>query len=101
MSNPLEVKIRERMMRDNTARMERIASALKAGVTEFSTASGTEVVTIEPSPERQGEHRVTRWGARGMVVRVDSPDAAAMLFEMGASKPAKPGMAAKLRKAGE
>ena len=80
------------------ARYKRIQGALAAGVTEFSSVSGTEVVTVEPSPERPGEHRVTRWGARGMIVRVDSPNALAMLFEMGASKPAKPGVAAKMMK---
>ena len=99
MSDSTLLKLRERMVRDNTARMERISAALAAGVVEFATVSGTEAITIEPSPERPGEHRVTRWGARGMIVRVDSPDALAMLFEMGASKPAKPGVAGKFMSA--
>ena len=80
-------------------RAKRIKEALGAGMTEFTSVSGTEVITIEPSPERPGEHRITRWGPRGLLVRVDSPDALAMLFEMCASKPAKPGMATKFKAA--
>ena len=100
MSDPvLLARLQARAVRDSAARFSRLTEAQSAGVTEFASVSGTELITVEPSCERPGEHRVTRWGLGGMIARADSPAPLEMLFEFGASKPATARMAAKFRAA--